>query len=193
MRSFALSLSAVLFLAAPVLAQSTAPVREAGATTRPADATARLPVEVRTLLGTVRPLGHGTLRWFGLRVYDATLWSADSTFAPDRAFALELRYSRDIPRERLLNSTVSEMRRLGQSDDAKVARWRELLVPIFPDVREGDRLVGVHLPGRGAAFFDAQRRIGVVEDAEFARWFFAIWLDAGTREPSLRAALLGTP
>ena len=193
MRRAALSLSAVLLLAAPVLAQSPAPVREAGATTLPADAAVLLPSEVRALLGAVRPLGRGSLRWFGLRVYDATLWSAESAFAPERPFALELRYSRDIPRERLLNSTVSEMRRLGQSDDAKVARWRELLVPIFPDVREGDRLVGVHLPGRGVAFFDAQRRIGVVEDAEFARWFFAIWLDAGTREPSLRAALLGTP
>jgi hypothetical protein len=31
----------------------------------------------------------------------------------------------------------------------------------------------------------------VVSDTEFARAFFSIWLDERTREPKLRAALLG--
>jgi len=33
----------------------------------------------------------------------------------------------------------------------------------------------------------------MVEDVEFATAFFAIWLDARTSEPALRAALLKRP
>jgi hypothetical protein len=33
--------------------------------------------------------------------------------------------------------------------------------------------------------------IGNIDDAEFARAFFAIWLDPKTSEPSLRKQLLG--
>jgi len=51
-------------------------------------------------------------------------------------------------------------------------------------------IVGVSLPGRGAAFFHDGRPVGEVADPEFARAFFAIWLDARTRAPELRARLL---
>jgi hypothetical protein len=62
---------------------------------------------------------------------------------------------------------------------------------LFPDVAAGDTLTGVHLPERGARFFHNGRLLGEIRDPQFSRAFFAIWLDPRTREPSLRAALLG--
>ena len=41
-------------------------------------------------------VGSGTLRVFGLRIYDATLWSPGGNWAPDQPFALELRYARSF-------------------------------------------------------------------------------------------------
>lgn len=44
-----------------------------------------------------------------------------------------------------------------------------------------------------AAFYHQGRLSGKVADPAFARAFFAIWLDARTRVPALRARLLGQP
>lgn len=63
---------------------------------------------------------------------------------------------------------------------------------IFPDVRPGDHIVGVQLPDE-ARFFYNDRSLGTVDDPAFARAFFAIWLDAKTSAPELRAALLKRP
>jgi hypothetical protein len=62
---------------------------------------------------------------------------------------------------------------------------------IFPDVKNGDRLTGQHHPGVGASFVYNGQPIGRVEDAEFARRFFGIWLAATTSQPDMRTSLLG--
>lgn len=150
-----------------------------------------LPQPVQGAAPPLRALGEGEMRWFGLHLYDATLWVSGERWEPRRAFALDIRYARDISRERLVESSVSEMRRLGFGDEATLARWSAAMAGVFPEVRRGDRLVGVHLPGRGASFFSADRYLGTVPEDAFAEAFFAIWLDARTREPRLREALLG--
>jgi hypothetical protein len=61
---------------------------------------------------------------------------------------------------------------------------------VFPDIRPGDRLVGVMVPGREARFYSQDRLLGTVPDPEFARAFFGIWLDERTSEPGLRARML---
>jgi hypothetical protein len=62
---------------------------------------------------------------------------------------------------------------------------------IFPDVRAGDTLIGVYRPGAGAQFYHQERLVGQIDDPEFARAFFSIWLDPRTREPRLRERLIG--
>ena len=62
---------------------------------------------------------------------------------------------------------------------------------IFPDVKPGDQITGVYKPG-GAVFLYNNRQVGEIRDPEFARFFFAIWLDPRTSAPGLRQSLLGT-
>jgi hypothetical protein len=131
------------------------------------------------------------MTWFGFSLYRATLWVAGTS--PESApSALQLDYRRDISRERLVQTSLDEMRRLG-ADDAQLKRWEAELLRVFPDVKEGDSIVGVHYPGRGASFYYQGQATGDVVDAEFARRFFAIWLDPASRSPSLRAVLLKRP
>ena len=135
--------------------------------------------------------GSGEMRWFGLSLYRTTLWVAGSTPASD-PLALVLEYRRDIPRERLVDSSLDEMRRLGASE-AQLRRWEPELRRVFPDVREGETIVGVNYRERGAAFFHQGTATGEIGDGEFARFFFGIWLDPESRSPSLRTALLKKP
>lgn len=144
-----------------------------------------------TAEGEARQLGQGRMRWFGLSLYDAALWTAGTEWRWDRPFALDLRYARDFRGHRLAEASVDEIRRLGLADDAQLEQWRRHMLAAFPDVKQGERITGVFRPGVGAEFFHEDRATAFVRDPVFARAFFSIWLDPRTREPKLRAALLG--
>lgn len=153
--------------------------------------TVALPAGVQAEQNDLRVLGHGKMRWFGLLLYDAALWVPGSGWQWDRTFALDIRYARNFAGEKLAAASVDEMMRLGYRDARKLSAWREGMLSAFPDVKSGERITGVYRPGIGAEFFHEGRATAVIADPEFARAFFSIWLDPGTREPKLRAALLG--
>lgn len=138
-----------------------------------------------------RLAGHGDMRWFGLRLYGAELWLQGARFDPKQPHALKLTYARHFSGERLAASSVEEMRRVGERDEARLARWQAQMRAVFPDVREGDSLTGVFLPGQGVRFYLGEQLRGEIADVDFAAAFAGIWLDARTREPALRARLLG--
>ena len=83
------------------------------------------------------------------------------------------------------------MRRLGVADEPTLTRWSRALAAALPSVEAGETLAGLHRPGRGAAFWHDGRPTAELDDPALADAFFAIWLDERTREPALRARLLG--
>lgn len=151
-----------------------------------------LPDPVKSVLPQARAIGQGTLRWLGFHVYDATLWADGTAWSDGALFALDIRYARNVRGEKLAATSVDEMRRMDLGSEDQLRRWGQAMARIFPDVAPGDRLIGINLPGRGAAFYSANRVLGHVNDHHFARAFFSIWLDARTSEPGLRAALIGS-
>lgn len=90
-----------------------------------AGASQGLPAETLAYAPQMRPLGAGPMRWFGLRLYDAELWVSGEGYAPQRPHALALRYQRAIDAERLVDTSIDEMRRLGAGDETCLARWRK--------------------------------------------------------------------
>jgi hypothetical protein len=169
--------------AAEVRAQSTSVASPNAAYSRP---------EV-TGLGGVVPTAPVRLRVWGFEVYDARLWtpvgfrhSAYTQFS----FALELQYLRKLEGSAIASRSIDEMRRVGSFSDAQAQSWGGAMRELFPDVRQGERITGINLPGVGAEFWVNGQRAGVVKDPAFARLFFGIWLDERTSEPKMRAQLL---
>ena len=160
----------------------------------PAAARTSPPAEVTDELPGARLRGAGRLTFLALHVYDARLWVGDG-FAADRfetaPLALEIEYGRTLYGAKIAERSLEEMRRVPGIDEEQAARWLEWMREVFPDVKKGDRVTGVHRPGESARFFLNGRLRGELRDADFARRFFAIWLGPRTSEPKLREALLG--
>lgn len=152
-----------------------------------------LPDSARQLSSAWQELGAGEMKWFGFRIYQVSLWTSGTELDFGAPFALEIRYERDIPRTRLVDSSIAEMRRLGENDEKRLQDWARQLTGVFPGVRKGETLTGVYLPNRGAVFYHGDIMLGEIADQDLARAFFGIWLDPATREPALRARLLGRP
>ena len=157
----------------------------------PADATPALLFQTGTNGQAWQQWGLAEMRFFGFALYRATLWVAGPGIN-NSPHALTLHYRRNISREQLVSASLDEMRRLGDADTT-VARWQADLERVFPDVKTGERIIGLHLPGQGARFYHQGRLTGEVNDADFAQRFFAIWLDPRTRSPEVRALLLQRP
>lgn len=136
-------------------------------------------------------VGAGTLRFMGFALYDGKLWSPSGRWDADAPYALELTYARAFDGEDIVRRSLDEIRRLRAPDEATLTRWEARLKAIFPDVKAGDRLTGVRLPGQGARFYVGERLLGRIDDESLAEAFFAIWFDPRTRAPDLRRKLLG--
>ncbi len=137
-----------------------------------------------------RLVGSGQLSWFGLRVYQATLYAKNGRYDPDDGYALHITYGMSISKTTLVSRTLSEIERLfgSQGDSGKTAA---ILESVFCDVGAGDSILGLHIPGQSATFYCNDELLGEIEDPPLAQAFFAIWLHRNTSEPGLRKDLLG--
>ncbi len=140
-------------------------------------------------------VGRGTLRLWGLKVYEAELRAPDGKRSLDlfqQPFAMRIIYARDLRGRVIVDRTITEMKALGRGTPAQLKMWERDMLSLFPDVAAGDELTGIYRPGRGTEFFSRNRALGQIDDPEFSRAFFNIWLDPATTQPHLRRALLGT-
>ena len=138
-------------------------------------------------------VGSGTMRFLGLRIYDATLWSPGGVWTAGQPYALELIYARSFDGAAIARRSIEEIRAQRPFSATTLARWEQQMRALFPDVEAGDRLTGVRIPGEGAVFYSGARKLGQIDDEAFADAFFGIWLHPATRAPELRARLLKSP
>jgi len=167
----------------------------AGAATGSDDAPdARDTQEALQLLPGAQEQGRMRLRWFGLPIYDARLWTRQPVTAAGYAqqeFVLGLRYVRALEGAAIAERSLQEMQRQQPLADAQAQAWLAQMRLAFPNVQPGDRLLGWHRPGRESAFFLNGRRTHTVADAGFGERFFGIWLSPRSRDAAQRDALLG--
>jgi len=154
-----------------------------------------LPAAVTSLVPNLEVKGGGEMTFMTLSVYAAYFHCVDRvrcSWSPELPFALQLVYHRSLSVPR---SPSAASKRSPSSVTARriSARWGTLMKQIFPDVVDGDCIVGVNLPQSGARYYYNGNPIGEIEDRGFARAFFGIWLDPRTSEPALRKKLLSEP
>jgi hypothetical protein len=156
-------------------------------------ASATLPPEVAAELPGALWSGSARLRFFGFEVYDSHLWVAPGFKAAQfeqHGLALALSYLRALSGRDIAERSLKEMKRAGDLSPTQSQRWLAALQDAIPDVKAGDRLIGVHSPGVGARFWHNGQPRPPVPDPEFSRLFFGIWLSSATSEPQMRSGLL---
>lgn len=187
--SLAVAAAVCTLLASPAPAQTPAGAAEPSPAAPATDARP----ELRDALPQARLLGKARLSVWGFQVYDARLWAAAGFGASRYAgtpLALELSYLRNFSAADIAERSIKEMRRSQPISEAEASRWTTEMLRVIPDVRTGDRILGVLRPGQGAAFWVNGKPNGEIRDAGFAKLFFGIWLSPKTSEPAMREALL---
>ncbi len=158
-------------------------------------AQAAVPAEVLADLPQALAAGSTRLRFLGLSIYDARLFVAPGFQAANferHGLALELSYLRALKGPLIAERSLKEMRRSASPTPATEQRWLKAMEDAFPDVKDGDRITGIHIPGTGARFYFNGQVRATIKDTEFSQQFFGIWLSTNTSEPRLRTELLAS-
>ncbi len=152
------------------------------------------PKEVLETLKDAKKMGSGTLRWFGLRIYDGQLWSnvdpKTYDYKRDPAW-LELKYARDFDGKDIAERSIDEMEEIGAGTEVQRQGWEVKLASIFPNVKKGHTLSALFTPGKGVQFFRNGLPLAKVDDPQMAEAFMGIWLDPKTSAPEMRRELIG--
>ncbi|HSZ23508.1 MAG TPA: chalcone isomerase family protein [Candidatus Sulfotelmatobacter sp.] len=135
-------------------------------------------------------VGSGSHRYFGLSVYQVTLWAANDKWNPDEPHALDLESNRAISSSQLTDAGMDEMNRLAVGTSAQRQAWRRELEQVMPSVKKGDQVVAFCAPDHKTSFFYNGVKRGEIADPAFGAAFFSIWLDPRTKNPALRRSLL---
>ena len=98
-------------------------------------------------------LGESRLSVLFWDIYDARLYVTDGIYDPNKPFALALSYLRPFSGSDIAERSVEEIRNQGSDDESLLVSWESQLKAIFPDVVEGDQIVGISDPLEGARFF----------------------------------------
>lgn len=145
----------------------------------------------QTYIPNAQEVGSGRLTVFFWDVYDASLFAPDGEWSENKPYALSLSYLRDLKGSDIAERSVEEMREQGFSDEVTLATWHQKMKSLFPDVDDNTTLTGIRDQKGNTVFYHNGERLGAINDPEFSKWFFGIWLNENTSEPALRRKLLG--
>ncbi len=148
-----------------------------------------LPAEIRES-SDWQVKGTARLRAYLFHVYDGALWTTNGEWGWDEPFVLDFRYARRLNGADIAERGAKEMQALGHCEELKNC-WLEEQKKAFPDVADGDRITGWYRPGQPTRFYFNGEFHHQVDDPDFARPFFEIWMSEDTSEPAFRRRLLG--
>lgn len=132
---------------------------------------------------------------FKVNVYVAGLYlerrstSAEEIIRSEQVKRLDVVLLRDVERDDLMEVFREALQRNGADMErlaARIARFESCL----SDLKEGDSLTFLYVPGAGLTVLLRGRATGTIAGADFAGSLFSIWLGPKPADPSLKNQLL---
>jgi len=140
-------------------------------------------------------LGQSTYDWFWIKLYTAELWAPTAVQSMDQLwqtpFALSLTYDISIRPAKLAQVTLEQMEHQAPLAPDVAERWVQQLTKLYPPIAKGTTLIGLYNPAGRMALYCDGKLLGEIQESDFAKRFFQIWLDARSSYPKNRLQLLG--
>ncbi len=150
-----------------------------------------IPVPVQKNLSAYNLIGAAPMKFMGLKVYDAALWSENKEFSYDRRFAIHIKYNMSFIKENLAERSIDEIEETHDLSSRERREYLEKLNEIFVNIKKGDEKVALFDPKNGVTLFYNNQKIGEISSLKFARLFVDIWLDEKGSHPKVTQKLLG--
>ena len=136
-------------------------------------------------------IGQGTLKVLFFEVYDIRLLSDSNPFSWENKFQLEFEYRRTLTKERVIDSSLKELKRQQNVTEQNLNEWETYLEEAIQPLQEGSKATIEWNPQGTITFQNEGVKSVTIKDEIFARSYINIWLGEETSQPKLRNQLLG--
>ncbi|HUY18265.1 MAG TPA: chalcone isomerase family protein [Candidatus Binataceae bacterium] len=149
-----------------------------------------MPAQVAAAVPGMHPFGKGRHSWWGIQMYDATLWIVGPRWSEAEPHALDLEPSRAVSADTLVKNAVGEMRDLKLGDESKLRAWQAELKSVIRSVRPGDQIVIFCSEANRTLVYLNDSSTGEVDDPSFCPAVMSVWLHPQTKHQTVRKSLL---
>jgi hypothetical protein len=151
-----------------------------------------LPPQVISDAPGMHPFGKGRHSWWGVQMYDATLWIVGPQWSATKPHALDIEPNRAVSSDTLVKNAIAEMRDLKLGDEAKLRIWQAEMRKLIPNVQPGDQVVIFCSDTHRTLAYLNNSSTGEIDDPSFCPAIMSVWLHPQTKHQSMRKSLLGT-
>jgi Chalcone isomerase-like len=149
-----------------------------------------LPPEVLSKAPGIHPFGKGRHSWWGVRMYDATLWIVGPRWSAAAPHALDIEPGRAVPSDTLVKNAIAEMRDLKVGDEGQLRIWQAEMTKLIPNVQQGDQIVIFCSDTNRTLSYLNDSSTGEVDDPSFCPAIMSVWLHPQTKHQAMRKSLL---
>jgi len=167
------------------------------------------PALAREMAGVSLPdtlsAGDKTLRLNGLglrkkaifKVYVGGLYleapsrDAAAIVAADAPKAVRMHFLRDLKKSQLTEAFSEGFEANAKEKALAQKAALDRMLSLVPDVKEGETLSFVYVPGKGTTFFAGEKALGTFEGKDFADVVFLLWLGPKPPSEDLKKGMLG--
>lgn len=139
----------------------------------------------------MHPFGKGRHTYWGIRVYDATLWIVGPQWSAATPHALDIEPGRAVPSDTLVKNAIAEMRDLKLGDDSKLRLWQAEMTKLIPNVQQGDQIVIFCSDANKTLAYLNDSKTGEIDDPSLCPAVMSVWLHPQTKHQAMRRSLLG--
>ena len=146
---------------------------------------------------TLNGMGLREATWLKIDVYVAGLYVEHVSSSPDRLLAkdepklLILRFVRDVGRGDILKAWNDGFKNNSTVPVASIKPLIDQFNSWMPSFNDGDSLLLTYVPGKGVTVHLNNVQKGVINDDNFVRSLFSIWLGPKPPTGALKSGLLG--
>ena len=142
------------------------------------------------IMPTAKRVGIARFKVIFFKIYDAELFAPNGSFRRNGPYALRLTYLINARKDRIISSTVKEMKRQKAASKAVIESWIPLMERHFISMDEGSQADFIHT-GDGRLLITANGRvISEITDGAFITALMDVWLGPKVRDKAFQDSLM---
>lgn len=143
------------------------------------------------IMPTAKRVGAARFKVVFFKIYDAELFAPNGSFRRSGPYALRLTYLINAKKDRIISSTVKEMKRQKAAGKGVIESWIPLMERHFISMDEGSQADFIHT-GDGRLLIAANGRvISEITDGAFITALMDVWLGPKVRDKAFQNSLMG--
>lgn len=111
--------------------------------------------------------------------------------AADAAKAVRMHFLRDLKKTQLTEGFSEGFEANAKEKAASQKAAIDKMLALVPDVKEGETMSFVYVPGKGTTLYSGEKALGTFEGKVFADAVFSIWLGPKPPSEDLKKGMLG--